>query len=259
MGAHRERRAPRRLRPGLVGLADPARRTAFDAMGAMRERMLRGELYRPDDPELLAGQTRCARTCSTATTPRGHDEQARARGAAARAARQRRRGRRASSPPSAATTATNITHRRTARSSTSTASCSTSRRSRSATTCWLATQRPAAGRHAPHRPGPAARRLGVRRADHHRRQRVARRRRHRLPGRRPSATTPWSAPERWLRATCRPGVVAVRQSRARACRDRRARPGAGAVSAGRRRRPAPVRRSRAPRRGRRPATLVRRF
>jgi Maltose acetyltransferase hexapeptide capping motif len=30
-------------------------------MGAMKERTLRGELHRPDDPELLAGQERCAR------------------------------------------------------------------------------------------------------------------------------------------------------------------------------------------------------
>ena len=29
-------------------------------MSAMKDRMLRGELYRPDDPELLAGQERCA-------------------------------------------------------------------------------------------------------------------------------------------------------------------------------------------------------
>jgi maltose O-acetyltransferase len=29
-------------------------------MGAMKDRMLRGELYRPDDPELLAGQARAA-------------------------------------------------------------------------------------------------------------------------------------------------------------------------------------------------------
>ena len=62
-------------------------------MGAMKERMLRGELYRPDDPELLAGQERCARLLDryNATAPR---RAGRARGAPARAAGERRRGRR---------------------------------------------------------------------------------------------------------------------------------------------------------------------
>ena len=44
-------------------------------MGAMKERMLRGELYRPDDPELLAGQERCARLLDRYNATL-HDEQA---------------------------------------------------------------------------------------------------------------------------------------------------------------------------------------
>ena len=44
-------------------------------MGAMKERMLRGELYRPDDPELLAGQERCARLLDRYNATR-HDDQA---------------------------------------------------------------------------------------------------------------------------------------------------------------------------------------
>ena len=43
-------------------------------MGAMKERMLRGELYRPDDPELVAGQERCARLLDRYNAT-GHDEQ----------------------------------------------------------------------------------------------------------------------------------------------------------------------------------------
>jgi maltose O-acetyltransferase len=44
-------------------------------MGAMQERMLRGELHRPDDPELLAAQERCAGLLDRYNATR-HDEQA---------------------------------------------------------------------------------------------------------------------------------------------------------------------------------------
>ena len=43
-------------------------------MSAMKDRMLRGELYRPDDPELLAGQTRAAELLDRYNATR-HDEQ----------------------------------------------------------------------------------------------------------------------------------------------------------------------------------------
>jgi maltose O-acetyltransferase len=43
-------------------------------MGAMRQRMLRGELYRPDDAELLAGQERCGRLLDRYNAT-AHDEQ----------------------------------------------------------------------------------------------------------------------------------------------------------------------------------------
>jgi len=43
-------------------------------MSAMKDRMLRGELYRPDDPELLAGQTRAAALLDRYNATR-HDEQ----------------------------------------------------------------------------------------------------------------------------------------------------------------------------------------
>jgi len=42
-------------------------------MGAMKDRMLRGELYRPDDPELLAGQARAAGLLDRYNATR-HDE-----------------------------------------------------------------------------------------------------------------------------------------------------------------------------------------
>jgi len=42
-------------------------------MSAMKDRMLRGELYRPDDPELLAGQTRAAQLLDRYNATR-HDE-----------------------------------------------------------------------------------------------------------------------------------------------------------------------------------------
>jgi len=42
-------------------------------MGAMKDRMLRGELYRPDDPELLAGQARAAELLDRHNATR-HDE-----------------------------------------------------------------------------------------------------------------------------------------------------------------------------------------
>ena len=45
-------------------------------MSSMKDRMLRGELYRPDDPELLAGQTRAAELLDRYNATR-HDEQAR--------------------------------------------------------------------------------------------------------------------------------------------------------------------------------------
>jgi maltose O-acetyltransferase len=44
-------------------------------MSAMKERMLRGELYRPDEPELLAAQERCASLLDRYNATR-HDEQA---------------------------------------------------------------------------------------------------------------------------------------------------------------------------------------
>ena len=44
-------------------------------MSAMKDRMLRGELYRPDDPELLAGQARAAHLLDRYNAT-GHDEQA---------------------------------------------------------------------------------------------------------------------------------------------------------------------------------------
>jgi maltose O-acetyltransferase len=44
-------------------------------MGAMKERMLRGELYRPDDSELLPGQERCAGLLDRYNATR-HNEQA---------------------------------------------------------------------------------------------------------------------------------------------------------------------------------------
>jgi maltose O-acetyltransferase len=44
-------------------------------MGAMKDRMLRGELYRPDDAELLAGQERCAGLLDRYNATR-HDEDA---------------------------------------------------------------------------------------------------------------------------------------------------------------------------------------
>jgi maltose O-acetyltransferase len=44
-------------------------------MSAMKDRMLRGELYRPDDPELLAGQERCAELLDRYNATR-HDQQA---------------------------------------------------------------------------------------------------------------------------------------------------------------------------------------
>ena len=42
-------------------------------MSAMKDRMLRGALYRPDDPELLAGQVRCAELLERYNATR-HDE-----------------------------------------------------------------------------------------------------------------------------------------------------------------------------------------
>jgi maltose O-acetyltransferase len=42
-------------------------------MSAMKDRMLRGELYRPDDPELLAGQARAAELLDRYNATR-HDE-----------------------------------------------------------------------------------------------------------------------------------------------------------------------------------------
>jgi maltose O-acetyltransferase len=42
-------------------------------MSAMKDRMLRGELYRPDDPELLAGQVRCTALLDRYNATR-HDE-----------------------------------------------------------------------------------------------------------------------------------------------------------------------------------------
>ena len=65
-------------------------------------------------------------------------------------------------------------------------------------------ERAAAHPDPPGRARASARQVGGRPADHHRRQRVARRRRHRLPRRRPSARTRSSAPGRSSQGTCRP-------------------------------------------------------
>ena len=219
--------------------------------------MLRGELYRPDDPELLAGQDALRAGCSTATTPRATTSRPSARRCCASCSAASARAS-SSSPPSAATTA-RTSPSATARSSTSTASCSTSRRSRSArragwprrSSCWPPPipSTPARGATA----GSTARRS-------------------RSPTTCGSAAASSSAPasthRRGHRGRRRRGGHArpagrrrrLRQPRARGARDRRARPGARCRERPlARRRPAPLSGSCAPRRGRPSATWSARF
>ena len=181
LGAHRERRAPRRLRHRLVGLARPravtaSRRDERDEGPHAARRAL------PPRRSGAAGRPgRAARELLDRYNATRHDEQARARGAAARAARQRRRRRRRQARLPLRLRREHRHRRRHVRQLR--LRDARHRADRARLDVLAGHAGPAAGRHPSHRPRAAARRLGVRRADHHRRQRVARRRRHRLPGR----------------------------------------------------------------------------
>ena len=170
-------------------------------MGAMKERMLRGELYRPDDPELPAGQARCARLLDRYNAT-GHDEQAEREALLRELLGSVGEGV-VVKPAFRCDYGANITIGDGTFLNFDCVMLDIAPIALGAP-CWLATQRPAARGHPSHRPVPRRDGWEYGAPITHRRQRVARRRRHRLPRRHHRRATPWSAPARWSRATSRP-------------------------------------------------------
>ncbi|ESQ02083.1 Maltose O-acetyltransferase [Streptomyces sp. PVA_94-07] len=147
-------------------------------MASQKERMLAGELYQADDPEIQADAARSAKlserfNASPSDDPLGPPDPPR------RTARQRRRGR--GRAAAAAGGLRHLHHHRARhlrqlRRGLPRRRAHHHRRGRP-----VRPARPAADPDPPGRPGRAAGQVGGGGADHHRRQRVARRRRHRLP------------------------------------------------------------------------------